>query len=181
VQQAKKRKFEELGYIHENRCSLCTLTDKEGNNVRDRVDELAANGKTYRQIQRFIAENYGPYISEQAIGNHFRKHSPFATEAKKLGTKRSRKLRVKVKKEMAEASEAIQRIINAGDQMVVNWIEDREGKKLPVTERLYIEALKEEGRRGAKTTLDIELEQMDKALFEDLEGEEVIDGEEDDS
>lgn len=155
-------------YRDEPRCKVCSARDKDGRRVRDEIDAFVAKGHTYKQTIAMMEENYGVSPSINSLSNHFTKHSPFVRKAREtIASKSGRKLRARIEKSMVESKEAIQRIIDIGDAMVQNWASNGEGPKLPVTERLYIEALKEQGRRGTRTTLDVELEQMDQALFED--------------
>ncbi len=163
------------GYKYEPRCKICTAKDYKGNPIRDDIDAYASTGATLKEVQGKLAE-HGIFVSIPNISNHFRKHSPFVRVAKKLGTQRSRKLQLRIKREFRESSEALQRIIDIGDRMVENWEKENfegienDAPKMPVTERLYIEALKEQGRRGTRTVLDAEFELMDKALFETVQG-----------
>ena len=162
--------IQEYQYCDEPRCKVCTAVDLDGKRIRDVLDSYVAKGHTYKELQDIMMTEYGQDVSINSISNHYRKHSPFVRKAKKtIASKSSRVLHARIQQQMVEASGAIQRIINLGDGMVQNWAENKEGPKLPITERLYIEALKEEGRRGTKTTLDIELEDMEEALFEKLD------------
>lgn len=160
----------EYEYKDEPKCRICACVDTNGRRVRDEIDAYIAKGFTYKELQEKMLNEYGAKVSINSISNHFKKHSPFVRKAKKtIASKTGRVLRARIQQQMVEASGAIQRIINLGDAMVQNWADGDEntGPKMPVTERLYIEALKEEGRRGIKTTLDIELEQMEEALFDE--------------
>jgi hypothetical protein len=158
----------EYEYRDEPRCKICSATNQDGKRIRDELDAYIAKGHTYAELQDILSTKYKIEISTNSISNHFKKHSPFVRQARKtIASKKGRVLRAKIQQQMVEASGAIQRIINLGDAMVQNWAENNDGPKLPVTERLYIEAIKEEGRRGIKTTLDIELEEMEEALFDE--------------
>ena len=50
--------------------------------------------------------------------------------------------------------------------MVENWAQGNGGPKMPVSERLYIEAIKEQGRRNTPTILDAIFLEMDRKLIE---------------
>ena len=155
-------------YKNEYRCRVCSAVDENGLKIRDKIDAFVAKGHTYKETQEMLLLEHEYKVSVNSLSNHFVNHSPLVRKAKTtIASKSGRKLRATITKQMVEASGAIQRIINIGDEMVQNWAENKEGHKLPVTERLYIEALKEESRRGTKTTLDIELERMDEAIFLD--------------
>lgn len=158
----------EYQYKDEPKCKICSSKDPAGNRIRDLIDAYASKGHTHLEIQEMLKEKFGLNVSLGSISNHYKKHSPLVKQAKMtIASKPGRKLIAHLTQEMVEASGAIQRIINIGDEMVQNWIDNKEGPKMPVSERLYIEALKEEGRRGIKTTLDVELEEMDEGLFLD--------------
>jgi hypothetical protein len=153
------------GYHSEPRCKICNAKSFAGDNIRDEIDAFASRGATLSETKAYL-QKYGINASIITIHNHFKKHSPFVNIAKKLGTAKSRKLRMRINHEFREASSALQRIITAGDKMVENWLNDNDGHQMPVTERLYVEALKEQGRRGSKTSLDLEMEMMDKEIIE---------------
>ena len=155
-----------IAYKQEPRCSVCTARDLQGKMMRDEIDAQLAGGMTYGEIQAKLAR-VGIYISTQVIGNHVKKHAPFIKKALSLGSKTSKKLRISIEKQVTDAATAIQRIVNIGDKMVENWVEGSDDPRLqmPVTERLYVEALKEQGRHGTKTTMDMEMEDMDRSLF----------------
>jgi hypothetical protein len=51
-------------------------------------------------------------------------------------------------------SEALQHVIDIGDTKVMSG-------DMPVTESLYIAALREQGKRGGKTTIEAEFETLD--------------------
>ena len=80
-----------------------------------------------------------------------------------------------ITKQDVEVENALNKIVSIGDEMIENWWLDREGPRMKVTERLFMEALKEKGKRAPRTAFDLEFEDMEK---EAIEGEEIIDGEE---
>lgn len=161
-------------YIYEGKCKVCKAKDKAGENVRDQVDAMIAKGRTYRDMVEWM-KGIGIAITIQAILRHIKKHSPYVLKAKHLATRRSYNLQKKIDKEFRDAGQALQRIISIGDEMVENWYDNTEGPQMPVSENLYIQALKEQSKREKLSRLDKLLENMDKSW---IEGEVVEEGEE---
>jgi hypothetical protein len=160
----------QTGYKSHPSCKICNGKNYAGEQIRDEIDAFFSRGATLKETQEYL-KKYGINCSTINIHNHFKKHSPFAKVAKKLGSNKSRKMRMRINHEFREASQALQRIITIGDEMVENWANNKEGHQMPVTERLYVEALKEQGRQGTKTNIDIEMEMMDKEIIEPLQAD----------
>lgn len=160
------KKIDMTGYKNEPRCAVCKARDTKGNPMRDMIDAHLLQGTTYDEAADLLkAEGNKCTIAQIAI--HVKKHSPYIKEAKKAGTKVARIIRVHAEVQKADSENALQRIIDIGDQMIQNWFNQVEGSlQMPVTEKLYIEALKEKGRRGAKTVMDAMMMEMDKQLVE---------------
>jgi hypothetical protein len=155
---------DELDYYYEPRCKICSATDLHGNPIRDKIDAYAMK-HTYKDTLSWIEREFGIGVVYKNLVRHFKKHAPYVIQAKQYSSSTNKRLRSTIESKITESHEAIMRIVNIGDEMVKNWAEDNDGPKMPVSERLYVEALKEDGRRGTKTVIDAELEQMDKALF----------------
>lgn len=141
------------GYKHSDRCIICTAKDEHNMPLRDFFDTFACTSG-YKQCQEWLADR-GIHVSTKPIISHITKHAPFVLVAKETASKYAQKLIVKIHQEKVQASEAVQKIIDIGSAKI-------DDGTLPVTERLFIEAIKEEGRRGAKTTMDTEIETMDE-------------------
>lgn len=154
------------GYRIEQRCKVCSAVDTDGKPLREQVDALVLQGGTYEEAANILRQN-GMQANTDNIASHIKKHSPYVQRAKQIGSKTGRMIRVHAELKTAQAEDSLQKIIDMGSQMVQNWWEGKEGEKqLPVTERLYIEALKEQGKRGKTTILDAMLVQMDQELID---------------
>lgn len=140
------------GYKHSVRCKICNAKDREGNPLRAEIDEYALNAKS-AEIITWLAKK-GVFITPRVLENHISVHAPYIRLGRQVGSSKIQKVVVRISKKGTEVGEAIQRIIDIGDTMV------KEGK-MPVTEKLYVEALKEQGRRQTRTTLDAEFETLD--------------------
>lgn len=144
------------GYINSTRCTICAAVDENGKNLRDLFDSYATD-HTNKQCITWLKDK-GVFVTRNTIISHLSKHAPYVIDARNKGSKMMQKMIVKIHQEKVEASEAIQRIIDIGDTKVRTGV-------LPVTERLYIEAIKEQGRRGVKTSIDTEFETMDQEFI----------------
>lgn len=140
------------GYKTSPTCKVCNAKGWTKEPLRDMIDEFGITN-TGTSVVAKLKEN-GVLVTEQAVMRHFHKHAPYVIQAKADGSKKIQKMVVKISQTKVEVGEALQRILDIGDQRV------KDGD-LPVTERLYIEAIKEQGRRGTRTTLDTEFETMD--------------------
>jgi hypothetical protein len=143
---------ESYGYKHSDRCIICTARDKNNMPLRDFFDTYAMIANKQQDIDWF--KERGVVVTDKVITSHLHKHAPYVLEAKKNASSTAQKMIVKIHQEKTQVTEALQRIIDIGDTKV-------QSGDLPVTERLYVEALKEQGRRGVKTTMDTEFETMD--------------------
>lgn len=130
--------------------------DRDGSPLRDQFDQFAIKA-TNAECVKWLLDR-GIVVSEKVVSSHLTKHAPYVKVAREVGSKKIQKMIVKVRQEKVEASEALQRIIDIGDAKV------REGS-MPVTEKLYIEAIKEQGKRGVKTTIDTEFETLDEGFI----------------
>jgi hypothetical protein len=150
---------EPIGYKHVINCTVCSSKDRQGKPLRDTVDKMALT-ESAGQIAEFL--NYeGVKITANAVLNHLKRHAPYVKYHRDLGSKKIQKMIVRIKQTGTEVSQALQRIVDMGDSMV-------QAGQMPVTEKLYIEALKEQGRRGVKTSLDTEFETMDQDFIKKI-------------
>lgn len=114
-----------------------------------------------------LLSQYGTTVTERNFSRHLTKHSPFAKTAKQTFSSKAIQIKRQADLELKDAQDAIQKIVAIGDQMIDNWWNKATGEpQMPVSERLYIEAVKEEGRRAPRTIIDIELEEMERMAIE---------------
>jgi hypothetical protein len=159
-----------MGYKHSPRCLICNAKDPAGKSLRYEIDTFAVNS-SFQEIRDTYAV-MGLRLTDKILHNHLHRHAPYVLEARKNVPKKVQKFIVKVSQTKMEVGEALQDILDRGAQMV------KDGN-LPITERLYIEAIKEQGRRGTRTTLDAEFETMDQDFISKISGrkeKEIEDG-----
>lgn len=141
------------GYKHSDRCVVCTAKDEHGFPIRESFDYFAKKSG-YKECLIWLQDKGVKVISTKPVISHLTKHAPYIIDAKRLASQSMQKMIVTIHQEKTAASEVVQKIINIGDEKISSG-------EMPVTERLLIEAIKEEGRRGTKTTMDTEIETMD--------------------
>mgnify|MGYP001609121105 CR=1 FL=1 len=144
-----------------NQCKVCTFKDKDGILMRERIEGMYGQGVIIAKIQEWLA-NQDKYASMNSIAAHFRKHSPHIIRPRKTITR----IITTFTHTQLDVQKALNKIINIGDKMVDNWWERVEGPQMPVTERMYMKALEEEGKRAPKTSIDQELDMMEKLAIE---------------
>lgn len=157
------------GFKFVSQCKVCSAKDKFGNTLREEVDALRASGWSLTALNKWLIER-GIYASTGALANHFKKHAPYAGKGTMPGTSKMARVVTTLQKSNTSSDEAIRKIIGIGDTMIENWLHNKKGPQMPVTQKLFIEALHEEGRRAPKTSIDVAFEDMEKEL---IEGEEV--------
>jgi hypothetical protein len=162
-----------MHYSSNPRCKICSSLLNDGRELRPVVEKMRADGFTYEQICQYSTKNGVP-MTDQNITNHMKVHAPYC----KIGSGISRKTLhtiTELTHSSDEAAGALKKIIAIGNMMIDNWWNNIQGQpQMPVTGKLLMDALKEEGKRSAKTTLDAEFEDLQKQA---IEGEEAIDGE----
>lgn len=154
-------------YKHDTRCKVCSAQDPEGNSLRDLVDQMIVNGSKNVDAIEFL-DKHGVSVTPRNFSRHLSNHAAFAREARSQKKENSKALEIsrKFEDEIRDAATALERIVSYGDQMVENWAQGSDGPKMPVSERLYIEAIKEQGRRNTPTILDAIFLEMDRELIE---------------
>jgi hypothetical protein len=157
------------GFKHNPSCKICSSKDKYGNPLRDEIEALRASGYTWAGLQTWLG-NKGIYASVVAIANHFKKHASYAQKGTVPNNSVTKRMVTTLTAKNVVADEALRKIISVGNQMIDNWIEGKDGPQMPVTSKLFIEAIVEQGRRAPKTSMDVEFEGMEKGM---IEGEEV--------
>ena len=141
-----------LGYVHHNKCRICNAVDRDKKSLREEVDNMAIT-QSYMAVCQFLA-GHSIFIDTTNVARHIAKHAPYILEARKNGTKKMQSMIIKIKQTKTEVSEALQHVIDIGDTKVMSG-------DMPVTESLYIAALREQGKRGGKTTIEAEFETLD--------------------
>ena len=160
------------GFKHNAQCKICNSKDKYGNPLRDEIEAMRASGYSVSALRTWMA-NKGIYASVISIFNHFKKHALYVKKGTVPSRGITKRMITTLTAKNTEADEALGKIINIGNQMIDNWVEGKEGPQMPVTSKLFIEAIVEQGRRAPKTSLDVEFEDMEKGV---IEGKEITDG-----
>lgn len=153
------------GYKYHPLCKVCTAYDRRGQPLREEVDNMIAQSIKNVEVIKFLAQN-GVFVTERNFSRHLHNHSPFTLSARQTRSDKAIHLKHKAEIEQRDAQESLKKIIAIGDTMIDNWWNELEGPKMPVSEKLYIEAVKEEGRRAPRTQIDIELDMMEKEFIE---------------
>jgi len=154
------------GYKYHPLCKACNARDVRGKALREEIDAMIAQGKKNVECIKLLAQ-YGVTVTERNFSRHLTKHSPFAKSAKRTLSNKAIQIKHKAELELRDSQKALQKIIAMGDQMIDNWWNEVDGvPKMPVSEKLYIEALKEEGRRAPKTLISVELDEMEREFIE---------------
>lgn len=160
-----------IRYSSNPRCKICNSLFSDGREIRPVIEKMRSDGFTYEQICEYSTKNGVP-MTDQNILNHFKKHAPYC----KIGSGISKKTLhtiTQLTHSSDEAASALKKIIAIGNMMIDNWWNNVEGEpQMEITGKLLMDALKEEGKRSAKTTLDAEFEDLQKQA---IEGEEAID------
>lgn len=141
------------GYKHSARCQICVARGRDNLPLREQFDNYAITATAKDGVKWLL--DHGVSVSERVVSAHLFKHAPYVALAKANGTKKMQKMIVRIHQEKTEASTAVQRIIDIGDTKI------QEGE-MPVTEKLYIEALKIQSKSGNKSSMDTEIETMDE-------------------
>lgn len=159
-------------YKHVSTCRVCRAKDWQGNLLRPQLEWLEVNYRRKRNLknrvrqQEFLADR-GVFLSLKSLQRHYNKHAKYLKDsviAEKVTIKGRRDFITHLD---ALPRDVLQKIINYGDQMIDNWWNQVEGEpQMPITEKLVIEALKEEGRRMSKTRIDFELDMIEKTAIE---------------
>ena len=164
------------GWKHSEQCSICTLKDEKGIELRTIIEDKMENGMSYKGAQRWLEKGYGISVSTPSLFRHLKNHAPYVflkkTPEKRAMILKQAQILKQVQEEFADASDALQRIINIGDHYVKKGI-------IPVDGRLYLDALKEQGRRKQLSTFDGILLGMEKNwIKKNSEEGEIVKGEE---
>jgi len=161
-------------YVVSRQCPVCNATAQNGDQLRDEIDSQYMAGDSYLSISRWCNARK-VFLTARQIENHLKNHSSFLYNTKKAVSRKQQIIKKQITDQKRDADNALDRIITLGDKMVENYQKrvfegvETGGPELPVTERLYIEALREQGRRGTATRLDDVFLMMEKQAIQDGE------------
>lgn len=161
------------GYKYHPLCKVCTARSPSGKSLREDIDAMITQGKKNVECIRLLAQ-YGVGVTSRNFSRHIHKHSPFTLTARQTNV--VIKLKHELGQTQVDSREALQKIIDIGDQMIENWWNEVEAQpKMPVSEKMYIEAIKEEGRRAPRTRLSMEIDMMERLRIEGRASRELDD------
>ncbi len=169
-------------YLDSAKCVICTARLPDGTPIRDDIDAKFVAGLSLNEIVAWAVQRKA-FFSVKQLDHHLKTHSAFISRTKKELTRIQQILVHRVTGQKREADSALDRIISTGDRMIENWEQEafhgqvNDGPKMPVTDKLYIEALKEQGRRKTVTRLDDVFALMEQSAI--IQGEEVTKGTDD--
>lgn len=153
-------------YAYHPLCKVCNARNPAGKPIREEIDSMIAQGKKNVDCVEFLLQN-GISVTERNFSRHLTKHSPFARKAKEIQSSTAIKIKHQFEQEQVEAKESLQKIIAMGNQMIDNWWNQQEDQpQLPITGKLFMDAIKEEGKRSPKTEIDIEFENFTRQAIE---------------
>ena len=168
-------------YRISNRCILCKAKSLTGTPIRDQIDSKKVAGDSDLEIIQWLTSNK-VFVSPFQLNKHFKDHSNYLFLAKQEVSRKQLILKTGIDNQRREAETALDRIINIGDRMVENYQKRKfEGEpdngepELAITEKLYVEALREQGRRGSATTIDAMFEKMEEMAIDGIK-KTAIDG-----
>lgn len=164
------------GYKHVPSCKVCRAKDWQGNLLRSQLEWLEVNYRRKRNFknrirqQEFLADR-GVFLSLKSLQRHHTRHAKYLKDGVIAKTVTIKGRRDFITHLDALPREVLQRIINYGHAAIENWWrsahgEEVDGSQIPITGKLLMEALKEEGRRIPRTRIDIELDMMEKRAIE---------------
>ena len=156
----------QMGFKTESRCKVCSAIDLEGNSLREMADALVLQGRSYAQVADYLKRE-GVDVGKDNIYRHITNHSAYIKKAKDAGTKTAKVLKIHAERQTSDADAILQKIIDAGEEMIQNWMDGKEDShQLPITERLFIESIKEQGKRKTVTAIDMVFLQMDQEMID---------------
>ena len=150
-------------------CLICTAKDKDGKDARMKIDKYTIN-HSEKETLKWLLDEHNVAISAIKLRKHLNIHSPYIIEAKNkvmdVAANSALATIDKLEDKIRDADDVIQDIINKGGEAI-------EVGDLPITERLLIAALKEQGARRKFGSLHQLFTELDKQRFQ--EGEIVED------
>lgn len=135
--------------LHHRLCTTCNARDMQGRPLREVVDEMVAKGETNRECVQFLSQQ-GVSVTERNFSRHLNRHSAFAKQIR--GEDKAIRLIQQYAQKKKQAQSTAQEIINMGGTMIDNWWNKVEGQpQLPITQKLFIAALKLLEGKASKT------------------------------
>jgi hypothetical protein len=163
-----------LKYKSHKKCKVCSTILDNGEEARTVLEKMRVDGFTYVQTIEF-AGRHGLRLTDQNLANHFKKHAPYCKAGNGISKKTFKHI-TQLTHSSEEATSALRKIITIGSLMIDNWWEgNRDQPQMPVTGKLFMDALKEEGKRSAKTVLDAEFETLQRQAIEGEVANDTID------
>jgi len=156
------------GYKYEGRCQVCiAISPITKKNIRAEVDAAVLNTQKAREgLEVFIKHGLTPPPLRQ-MQNHINKHSPYVREG--VESRQIIQNITGLTLDRVEAEDAIQEIVDRGMSML------RSGD-LPVTEKIFITALKEANKNKKAGDFEKMVRELDEQLF-NRKRPKIIDGE----
>lgn len=143
------------------KCPICL-----NENARKLLDGMVAAGVDFYAGMEFLKDKFDLEVELRKMKTHFEDHSPFALEAAKIANEvKNSEFVQSVEGQTVNEEVALDKVIAAGDQMISNWIKGGRGPKLAVTEKMWLEAVKEKGRRKVVSAMDKMREEAEKMMF----------------
>lgn len=135
--------------LYHRLCKVCNARDVYGNLLRSQVDELISKGKTNRECIQFLSQ-HGIQVSERNFSRHMVNHSSLIRQIR--SDDKAIQLMKQYTQRKKQAYETAQEVIAVGGTMIDNWWNKIEGQpQLPITQKLFIDALRLLEGKASKT------------------------------
>ncbi len=143
------------GYKHSDHCTICTAKDNYGQPARGMIEEIY--GKSGLQRAVWYMESIGVTLSPRQLQRHIQTHAPYVRAG--LFMQRTQKMIKDAIKDHADAETAVQTIVNIGTKMVTTG-------EIPVTGKMYMEALKLATKEKERGTFDGFIKSVEGQVFD---------------
>lgn len=151
---------ENSGYKHSPRCTICTARHPvTGEILRPEIEKVTMVSGS-KQAQHYL-KSIGINLSLRAIQRHVQNHAPYLSGG--LFLRKQKKFIQEAIDTHKDAETTLQNIINIGAAMV-------EDGSLPVTEKMFLEAMKLHNRNASERRGRID------DFFDEIEGTRFMEG-----
>jgi len=143
------------GYKHSDNCTICTAKDSYGQPARATIEEIY--GKSGLQRAMWYMESIGVTLSARQLQRHIQTHAPYVRSG--LFMQRTQKMIKAAIQEHADAETAVQTIVSIGNKMITTG-------EMPVTGKMYMEALKLATKEKERGTFDGFIKSVEGQVFD---------------
>src|SRR3990167_5769464 len=128
-------------YFVEMKCKACTASTKDGDSLRDLIDNKKAEGVSTPALIKEMQETYGLTFNQSNLDGHFKRHSRWILGQKKeIQEARAKNFLDRRKLRHRTAEEEIQKLIDVGGERI-------DAGEITVDKDLYMFALDRKMRK----------------------------------